>query len=556
MGYARVWLLSLVVFASGAVLAAPIHFNVVLPPSDRGSLDAIATSLRAVKQCGIPCVEIPATWPRIQPTATTWDFSWLDAQVDGARARGLDVVLLLGPTPVWSITYLHKPTAEEARRARPSLTAFRTYVTKVTQRYQNRVKYYRVWQRPSAGTLLAMPKDIYALYTTAAQAVHAVNPTLRVVASEPGDVELDWIAGYLKVAQGSARADILSLCPLRTAHEPRLFWWRVNVLRTRVLPAQRAPELWTEIPIDCSEIPSCLTLVAASLLEDIPAISLVAGSGCNMPLDNQQMLSGMQVFCALCGSQYTGWSQLSEGVYGGIFHGATDTTVLALPLRAHEVELIHAATPVQRGLAVPGRSVGVREINAPAQTIDVAVQATVAFSAQPALLTGVLASATPGTPAIAPERIDGDTLALDFSGERPNALHAMREFRGGHFRLGATGDHPLLSTVGDENPWIHFEVPDGFLFYNVERVPVAVSVTLAGVHKAQKTGFNLYYDALGGMKFSPWQWVDVGPDRLFTYTFQLNDASFADRDGYDFRINKGGSEEELRIVDVKVRKLR
>ena len=77
---------------------------------------------------------------------------------------------------------------------------------------------------------------------------------------------------------------------------------------------------------------------------------------------------------------------------------------------------------------------------------------------------------------------------------------------------------------------------------------------LYGVTLPNKTGFNLYYDAVDGMSHSAWQWVDPGAEKIFTYTFRLNDALFSRRDGYDLRINMGVSRENLRVVGVTVKK--
>jgi hypothetical protein len=113
----------------------------------------------------------------------------------------------------------------------------------------------------------------------------------------------------------------------------------------------------------------------------------------------------------------------------------------------------------------------------------------------------------------------------------------------------------MLMTVPEVAPWIHVDVPDGFLFFNTERQPVEVAVTVRGTMEAKKNGFSLYYDAIGGMANSPWQWIDVGPFKEFTYTFRLNDALFAGSEGYDFRLDMGGSEDSVRVTKVEVRKL-
>ena len=71
----------------------------------------------------------------------------------------------------------------------------------------------------------------------------------------------------------------------------------------------------------------------------------------------------------------------------------------------------------------------------------------------------------------------------------------------------------------------------------------------------EKLGFNIMYDSTTGYRFSRWQWVEPGSGWR-SYRVELPDVSFADRDGYDFRININGSKQDLWISSVRVEKLR
>jgi len=145
---------------------------------------------------------------------------------------------------------------------------------------------------------------------------------------------------------------------------------------------------------------------------------------------------------------------------------------------------------------------------------------------------------------------------MDLSGSDDSGIHLLRTLTGGHFNQYIQSDgHTTVATIRDTNPWIHFDVPDGFLFYNVERVPVEVTVQVYGGSSSEQVGFNFYYDAVGGMRTSPWQWIDVGSRDIFTYKVRMNDAIFAGREGYDLRLNMGGSADGVRLVNITMRKL-
>lgn len=115
-------------------------------------------------------------------------------------------------------------------------------------------------------------------------------------------------------------------------------------------------------------------------------------------------------------------------------------------------------------------------------------------------------------------------------------------------------DRPLLTEEDrrKENPWFYFDVDDRFLFCTYGRRPVAITVEVRGASAAEQAGFNIYYDAGERHRFSAWQWIAAGPDKWFSYRILLPDAWFANKDGYDFRINAKGSKEDIYISRVEV----
>ncbi len=159
-------------------------------------------------------------------------------------------------------------------------------------------------------------------------------------------------------------------------------------------------------------------------------------------------------------------------------------------------------------------------------------------------------------------------LYVDFSmPELPEfGLHsrALRGLRGGSCveepRSGRTCLHTCMTyREGEEeldNPWMYFDVDDRWLYFDRGSTRLAITVECEGsLMGEEQLGFNIVYDSTRGYRFTPWQWVDPGY-AYRRYRFEIEDASFANRDGYDFRINAKGSKQDLYVCSVTVEKLR
>jgi hypothetical protein len=91
-------------------------------------------------------------------------------------------------------------------------------------------------------------------------------------------------------------------------------------------------------------------------------------------------------------------------------------------------------------------------------------------------------------------------------------------------------------------------------------VPVRVTVD---VHRAGPSGdplspatagFSLEYNSADGPKRTEWKNVEVGSGWT-SYEFDLPDASFANRGGFDLLINTFGAKQDVVFGAVKVRRL-
>lgn len=494
------WYWVLMLLLSGAAQAAPVGFGLPLSPAAESNAVVAGAEMAQMKAAGVQYVRIRTNWPRLQPAAVAWNFAPLDALVAEADAAGLKPVLVLGPAPGWAVSYLKKPTTAELQRAYPALNAARAYAGAVAKHYRGRVRYYQLWERPTSTTLLANACTVHALFRGMAAAIHGADSGLQVIAPEPGDVNLSWMHGLLTSAKGAERPDILLLAPDRHASSPRTFWFRTGVLRDR-LPAL---ETWAEAPLNDD-----FTTASAELMGQCDVIIFKPASGV-CPTAGSSVHSGLTALTGLRGMSYTGWALLA-GTPVSLFNAGTASCWLTLPKPS-----------------LPGAPMVLPEVNATAQ---------------------------PGIPDARPAVVSGDTVTMDAGNQDSNTLLTLRDMPAGRYSVQTLAAGTAFCTDRDRAPWIYFEVPDGFLFFNIERRPVVITVRVMGANQPEKAGFNLYYDALTGMRYSAWQKIDVGPAKTFTYTFRLNDALFSDQDGYDFLINAGGSVESVRVLDVSVKKL-
>ncbi len=125
------------------------------------------------------------TWADVQPTATTWNWTRLDAAVTGARARGADPLIVLGVTPQWASLHPDQvaPNGLPGSASIPrSAVLWRAYVQAVVNRYYKRgVRSLQTWNEPNSGFWLGTPVQLAALNLAAYQVVHQTVAKSTVV---------------------------------------------------------------------------------------------------------------------------------------------------------------------------------------------------------------------------------------------------------------------------------------------------------------------------------------------------------------------------------------
>ncbi|GAA1891324.1 cellulase family glycosylhydrolase [Williamsia serinedens] len=150
---------------------------------------ATDADLDAIAAAGLGSIRLPVFWSAIQPVGPSVSlWSVVDHIVDGARARGLQVMATVGGSPPWA----GDPAANGGPYAAPrDIGQWSTFVRAVAQRYKGRVSTYEVWNEPNSSVFFA-PRVDPARYTQLLRAAHAAieqtDPAATVVAGALGTV--------------------------------------------------------------------------------------------------------------------------------------------------------------------------------------------------------------------------------------------------------------------------------------------------------------------------------------------------------------------------------
>ncbi len=169
----------------------------------------IDLALDRLAATGVGWLRVDAAWSELEGTAGRPDFTALDRLVQGARDRGLSLLLVLGTTAGWSrppdADWNHGPTtAAEA-------TAFARFAATVAERYRGSVAAYEVWNEPNLAGSWAPAPDPAAylrLLTATYRAVRAADPAALVLSGGTGggSAGIDTVAWYETLYAGGLAA--------------------------------------------------------------------------------------------------------------------------------------------------------------------------------------------------------------------------------------------------------------------------------------------------------------------------------------------------------------
>ncbi|MFO0759997.1 MAG: beta-galactosidase, partial [Byssovorax sp.] len=138
--------------------------------------------LDATRDAGLGWVRIDLNWFNAEPSEGVYDFSLFDAIVDGASARGLSVLAVVGYTPEWASSGDLKGGG--ALNDVPKEGTYAAFVTAAVQHFQGKITHYELWNEPNLEQFFEGTPDDYTkrVLVPGAAAVHAACPSCMVIA--------------------------------------------------------------------------------------------------------------------------------------------------------------------------------------------------------------------------------------------------------------------------------------------------------------------------------------------------------------------------------------
>jgi hypothetical protein len=164
----------------------------------------------AMSRLGVQSMRIDAPWRSIETAPGRYHVpAWLDTAVDGARARGIEPVLILA--------YGHPLYGNDKPKTEAALAAFCRYAVYVAKHFEGRVRYFDLWNEWDAATgrtTPGTPEDYVALARRAYPALKAANADAVVLSGGIGTLgtRQTWIERFI-AARGLEVVDGLSVHP-------------------------------------------------------------------------------------------------------------------------------------------------------------------------------------------------------------------------------------------------------------------------------------------------------------------------------------------------------
>lgn len=534
------------------VLGANVDLS-VLPPAQRTAvLDRLAAA-------GVTSVRMELDWNRVEPKSGAFTWVQFDAAVAAARARRMDIVFVLGPCATWAVNPAWQVPADQRRSSVPkSPQLWQRYVKAAAKHFRGQVKGWQIREQPNARNFRGARSEYLDLLDLATREIRSFDPSAHVIAPESGFLDIASIDRFLAGTHAFS-ADIVGVYLPADPGRAALPWAVVAGEITGGGGISRRKPVWVLGAQDGATPESYAThyLLAWTFGAD----------RCYLPAD---AITADWVK-PLLDLTYTGFANPAPGAWM-LFFAGPDGPVAAAWSSAEAVcsPLAAASASADAATASPGAEAPPPGDVGPAAPAPPALN----LGTRPLLLAADqwLPSMRPGAPRRADVLsargcVDLSALPMvyaDFSmPDHPEfglANRALRALGGGacveEQRQGRSCVHTCMAyreeEIEQDNPWLYFDVDDSWLYFDRGKSKIVVTVECEGSYMGvEKLGFNIVYDSTTGYRFTPWQWVGPGYGWR-SYRVELKDVSFANRDGWDFRINAKGSVQDLWVSAVTV----
>jgi len=593
-GRALIAALLIVLLPAGASFASPQAPPRHAAPLIGAEVDLLALSpeareaeLNRLAQAGVHGVRLALDWNRVEPTRGVFTWKADDQAVNAALAHGMEVLLLLGPCAEWAVDPAQEVPPDQQRFSVPkNMKDWGRYVREAALHYRGRVRHWQVRQQPNLRNFRGTRGEFLKLLAAARAAIKEVDPRSIIVMPESGSLDIAEIA---RLVNSDNRSSFDAIGLYLDARPPQagkpgdlsslaLAW---SVLNTEVLnsgspaaqpsaqAAATSPPVWV--------LGSGGSLSADAWLQRYLLAWAFGADRFYLPAD----AISPEWTTPVKGAELTGHLRLGPDIWAFAFQREQAPFALAWALQETTIPAsaiapiadLEAVRNAARLGGAPGSAVvvegdtvalvlGPRPILIPGLSLDSAPASLDGQAGGLPITRQHVLAARPG-----PEVSALPLVYADWSmPERPEfgiEQSSLRHLPGGQVineeRTGRicvrTRMRPGQGEEEQDHPWIYFDADDRWLYFAQGKTPVSVTVECDGSFLGkQKLGFNIMYDSVSGYRFTPWQWVEAGAGWR-RYRFVLEDVNFANRNGYDFRINAKGSKQDLWVASVMVEKL-
>lgn len=151
------------------------------------------------------------SWASLHRAPNTFAWESLDALVEKAGRRGVEIVYTFGYVPPWASSQPAGAceTVTPGTCYPPDLSAWRDFVNAIVARYGDRIRYWELWNEPNAKNFWSgHPEDLAAMAEIAYPIIKAAGGT--VLSPAPQGMNSDrWLQQYFR-AGGHRYTDVVS----------------------------------------------------------------------------------------------------------------------------------------------------------------------------------------------------------------------------------------------------------------------------------------------------------------------------------------------------------
>jgi len=551
------------------------------------SLQQIPQAVQAAHQLGFKMIRTVVSWNEVEPQPKSYRFQKYDALVASAKSCGVDLILTLSYCPPWASSLPGEPAEISSRSMPEGLEAWSCFIGATVTRYKQKVRFWQIWERLDNSNFRGTRQDYAALLIAASKAVKLADPFAEVLASEPGGMDLGFIA-YL--CQKTTLNSFDAICLNPRVETPELAARYFSVLKSILQktgsgPAKkiyvtdwsfplRADATGSSPRFDPAELSSFVVrayAVAFSMGAERVFWTELRDSEANSPEGASWGLLDSEFQPRPAAKALKAFIDFAPQRLSAELWAMGDTPLRVVSLRgdgAANRALLWSATGELR--LSPTELPGIQfspmsrmwSLQQQAETNLLQQGEPVAFGNIPVFISDfeLASSQLSKVNAWFPPAPPRDYVYLDLSETNANEGGGITSGKYRSWRAATPGIFSVegrvsakLEPTGEEvNPFLYCDVDDDFLFYNLNGSPVTVEVTAYAADTAVSAGFNLMYDSPRGHVFSPWQPVETGVGWK-QYNLTLTDALFANKLGFDFRISSLGSKQPVFVARVVAR---